>query len=462
MSAGPPLKPGLRSLRPSALWRLDPDDYTGLRRRLIRALQMVTLVARDFWNDQCLLHASSLTFSTLFAIVPFFALAFALLKGVGVPNRLEPFILEQVTAGSQETVGRIISFINNTSMSSLGTAGLIALTLTLLSLLLGIEEAFNAIWGVTENRALVRKIRDYLAVLVSAPILMLVAVTLTTFLENRTIVGWLVERKYLGDLLLTTLKLATYVSAWVALTFLYLVIPNTKVRFSSAVIGGILAGTTWEIAQWCYITFQVGVSRYNAIYGTLSLLPIFMIWIYTSWIIVLLGVEVVYAHQNRRTLRLECHGEPLSHEARRELALTLLVECVVSFRRGTLLSEEQMAAELSLPVRQVKQSLGELERSGLLARLAGDSPGWHPAQEPAKLSVSEVMQRLETAGSSCLLPEASRCEELVRKVLALASSGAATALEGVTLGALADLLEPDAPADEADRPAVMPGPHPDR
>lgn len=440
MPAGNPDNLGIDSLKPSTLRRLDPDDYTGARRRLISSLQLVTLVVRDFWYDHCLLHASSLTFATILAIVPFFALAFALLKGLGVQNRLEPIILGQVTAGSHETVTRIISFINNTNMGSLGAIGLTVLILTVLSLLFSVEDAFNTIWGVREDRSLARKFSDYLSVMTSAPLLMLVAISLTTFLENQAIVRWLMEREYVGEVLLSVLQFIPYISVWVALTLLYLFIPNTRVRLQSAVIGGILAGTVWQIAQWCYLTFQIGVGRYNAIYGTLALLPIFMIWLYTSWIIVLFGVEVVYAHQNRKTLRLECHGKTLSHASRLELALTLLVECAVSFRLGTHLSAEQMAEKFALPLRQVQQMLDELEQSGLLGRRAGNDPVWHPAREPAALAVSDVLERLSRSGSRCLVPQDSTCEQLIRSVLATSVSGSEAALAGMTIGDMADLL----------------------
>ena len=455
MSDKIPEKLGIDSLTPPGLWRLDPDDYTGPRRRLIRALQMATLVLRDFWSDQCLLHAAALTFTTILSLVPFFAVTFALLKGFGVQNRLEPLILERVTAGSQEVVSRIVTYINNTNMSSLGAIGLTALIITILSLLGSIEEAFNAIWGVREDRSLSRKFSNYLSVLASAPFLLMAALSITTFLENQAVIGWFLDREYIGDLLLVSLKLIPYISVWVAFTFLYLFIPNTNVRLSSALFGGVLAGTIWQVAQWGYIHFQVGVGKYNAIYGTLSLLPIFMIWLYASWIIVLFGVEIVYAHQNRRTLRLEYHGNTLSYAARLELALTLLVECSASFRRGVPRTAEQMATGLALPARQVKDLLGELERTGFLSRLAGDTPEWHPAREPASVPVSEVLLRLSMAGGTCSVPHVGRCEELIRTVLARAASGSESTLEGVTIGTLADLLEEEnSPGPDLKPPAM--------
>ncbi len=437
---GKPEQVGRNSFSP-AHGRPAPDLFSASSRFLLGLFRMVGLLLRDFRNDHCLLHASSLAFSTILAIVPFFALTFALLKGLGVPDRLEPLLLAQVTAGSQEMAGRMLSFIGNTNMGSLGAIGLIALIITVLFLLGSVEESFNAIWGVREDRPLPRKLCDYLSVLTVVPILILAAVGVTTFLENKSIVGWFMTREYLGELFLGFLQLVPYVSIWLAFTALYLFVPNTRVRFVSALMGGVFAGTVWQIAQWGYLHFQLGVGRYNAIYGTFSFLPIFMMWLFTSWLIVLFGVELVYAHQNRRTLQLECHGKELSPAARVELALTLLVECVVFFRRGTPLSAEQLSTELALPLRQVKQTLEELERCGFLARLAGNAPRWHPAWEPSVMSVSDLLTALSSVGGGCLVPEASRCEELVRRVLARAMSGSEAALEGVTMGVLADLLE---------------------
>jgi membrane protein len=233
----------------TTLWELEPEAFTGLKRYAVKYLQILALVMRDFWDDNCLLRASALSFSTILSFVPFFALTFAVLKGFGVHNKLEPFILEQVAAGSHEIVDRIITYINNTNMTSLGAIGLITLIITVISLLGNIEEAFNAIWGVKETRSLYRRFSDYLSVLFTGPLFLLAAVSITTSLQSQTLVKWLVETSYLGDALLFLFRLAPYLIIWMALIFLYIFIPNTRVRFKSALIGGVLAGTLWELAQ---------------------------------------------------------------------------------------------------------------------------------------------------------------------------------------------------------------------
>ncbi|RNC73228.1 MAG: YihY family inner membrane protein [Desulfuromonadales bacterium] len=381
------------------VWELEPESYGPVKGRFVRYLQIGAMVFRDFLDDQCLLRASALTFTSLLSIVPFFALAFAVLKGMGVQNTLEPFILEQVAAGSHEIVDSIVTYINNTKVGSLGAVGLVALIITVVALLGNIEEAFNAIWGVRETRTLYRKFSDYLSVLVSGPILLLAAVSATTTLETQAFIQWLIRSTYLGDLLVPLFRLVPYFSIWLALIFLYMFIPNTKVRFRSAVMGGIIAGTLWQGAQWGYIHFQVGVAKYNAIYGTLAVLPVFMVWLYTSWLIVLLGLEVVYAHQHIRTYRREVRMPSLSCAARERLALALLLDISLSFHYDRPpLGVVELAARLDVPERATRELLECLVEGGWVFAGRGDESVYLPARELEHIRVREVLASLRSQG----------------------------------------------------------------
>ena len=427
-------KAGIATFFATTLWQLDPDDYQGIRRYLVKYLQIMALVAHNFWEDNCLLRASALSFTTILSFVPFLAIAFALLKGLGVQNKLEPFILEQVTAGSHELVDKIISYINNTNMTSLGAIGLATLILTVITLLGNIEEAFNVIWGVKETRSLYRKFSDYLSVLVSGPLLMLAAISITTSLQSQAMVKWLINTTYFGDLLLLLFQLVPYVSIWLALFFLYVFIPNTKVRLRSALLGGILAGTIWQIAQWGYIYFQVGVGRYNAIYGTLALLPIFMVWIYTSWLIVLFGVEVVTAHQNIKTFRREFHTPHISHGMKELLVLSILEDIATVFHCGSPpLSAEHLAEELDIPTRVVRELLSQLTETGYLIATAGDEPAYQPARELDQIMLNAVLLSLKDYGGIELTTGKGRNEEYLKEVMARADGAAAATLTGMTL-----------------------------
>jgi membrane protein len=402
------------------LLRLKPADYRGIRKILLRYGQIGTLVIRDFLDDQCMLRATALAFSSILSLVPFFAFAFAILKGLGVQNALEPVILNNVAAGSHEIVDRVVTYINNTNMTSVGAIGLLTLISTVITLLGTIEDAFNVVWGVKETRPLVRKFSDYLSVVVSAPLLVFAATSITTTLQSQSFVSWIAKTTYLGPVVIAIFRFLPYVSIWIALVFVYIFIPNTRVRFRSALVGGVFAGTLWQVAQWAYINFQMGVSSYNAIYGTLAVLPVFMLWIYVSWLIVLLGVEVAYAHQNLQELTQEDHGKQLCSSSRDILATALMIEICSRFMKG----EEApiasfMAKSFGVPLRCVREVLEELAEAGLLVRTCGGDEGWHPAADPGRIGVVQVLEAVRSYGYPLqfrdVLPVVKAKELLVRE-----------------------------------------------
>jgi membrane protein len=298
------------------IWEIDAHELTRWRLFLLRQAQIASLVGRDFFADHCMLRASALTYSTLLSIVPLLALMFAFLKGMGVQNVLEPIILERLAVGSEEIITAIIRYINNTNVGQLGAVGMVMLIIAVLTLLSNIEESFNYIWGVKETRTILRRFADYFSVVTIGPIFLIASISMTTTLESQTFVQTLLGKAFVGEVIFLLFKVLPFVVMWAAFTGLYIFMPNTRVNFRAALVGGILGGTLWQLAQWVYVNFQVGVTRYNAIYGTLAALPIFMVWIYVSWLIVLFGLEVTYACQNLRTLHREIRGRNVNFASR--------------------------------------------------------------------------------------------------------------------------------------------------
>jgi membrane protein len=253
-----------------------------------------------------------------------------------------------------------------------------------------------------------------------------------------------VETSYLGDLLLFLFRLVPYLIIWLALVFLYIFIPNTRVRFKSALIGGVLAGTVWQLAQWGYIHFQVGVGKYNAIYGTLALLPVFLVWIYTSWLIVLFGVEVVYAHQNIRTFRREFHNPSYSHSQKELLCLAILENIATAFHfERNPWSTEQLAENLDIPVRVVRELLSFLTESGFVRATAGESPAYFPARELDRIAIADLLETLKNHGYSCKITRMTKGEKHLQKILTRLESGMATSLKGMTLKDLVAASPPE-------------------
>ncbi|HKK01332.1 MAG TPA: YihY/virulence factor BrkB family protein, partial [Desulfuromonadales bacterium] len=339
----------------SDLWEIDPKTLSRVRLFWLKQAQIVAVVARDFFEDGCLIRASALTYVTLLSIVPLLALMFAMLKGLGGQNALEPVILEHLAVGSEQIISEIVHYINNTNVGRLGTVGLVFLVIAVLALLSNIEKSFNHIWGVNETRPLFRRFADYFSVVVIGPIFILVAISMTTTLQSQEVVRHLLETVYVGHFLFLLFQVAPFVFMWIAFAGLYIFMPNIKVSPRAALVGGIFGGTIWQLCQWGYVHFQFGVARYNAIYGTMAALPILMVWLYLSWLIVLMGVEVTYASQNLRTIQREIQGDQMNFASRELIALTMLATVSETFYRGERpWGWEGISVELELPPRLTK------------------------------------------------------------------------------------------------------------
>jgi membrane protein len=415
---------------PDILHTGTPDDWRGLKGRLFSILRLVYSISTGFTAHQGPLRAAALTYTTVLSLVPFLAIAFSVLKGLGAQNALEP-ILQQIAGDSEETISRIIAYVNNTNVKSLGAIGLVLLILTVISLMGSIEEAFNAVWGVRETRSVQRRFSDYLSVVIVGPILLLAATSMTSSLQSQWILQWLIQNTYLGDAILLLFRFLPYLSVWIAMVFLYIFIPNTRIRFASAVTGGVIAGTAWELAQWGYFHFQVGVANYNAIYGTLSAVPIFLVWIYTSWLIVLFGLEIVFAHQHRGHGISGSGAVRLTATAREQLAVAVLVQVGLHFQKGGPPPSGQLLAdELNVPLLPLETVFDDLERLGYLVATSGGESGWLPARDPSEVQVSGVIGALRGVS---VLQITSPVLQLADDVIRQGWDGSLARLEGVTV-----------------------------
>lgn len=415
---------------PALIQTDSPEEWFGLKGQLFASVQAVYAVSTAFLSHQGPLRAAALTYTTVLSLVPFLAIAFSVLKGLGAQNSLEP-MLRQFAGDSQETISRLIAYVNNTNMKSLGAIGLVMLIVTVVSLMGSIDDAFNAVWGVRETRSLQRRFSDYLSVIIVGPILLLAATSMTSSLQSQWLLQWLIENTYLGDAILLMFRFLPYVSVWIAMVFLYMFIPNTRIRFASAVVGGVIAGTAWEVAQWGYFHFQVGVANYNAIYGTLAAVPVFLVWIYTSWLIVLYGLEIVFAHQHRGHGFTAYSDFRVTATVREELAVALLVQVGCHFHSGgTPPSTQLLADELNVPLLLLEPVCNELDHMGYLSGTAGSEPGWLPTRDPSDVQVITLLEDLR--GSSAL-QVSTPALQLAADVVREGWLGSRTALDNVTV-----------------------------
>ncbi len=317
-------------------------------------------------RNQCGQKSAALTFSTLLAFIPLLAIMFALLKGLGVHNKIEPMLLKHISVGSEEVVARIIEYINNTNVARLGSVGLVMLVFTVLMLISNIEKSFNSLWRVNETRTLFRRFADYFSVVTLGPLFLLAAISLNTSMRNQQVVQWVLDKPVFGDLLLRLFEVLPFVVIWAAFIFLYMFVPNIKVNIVSALVGGISGGTLWLVTQWGYVNFQYGVGKYNAIYGTMAALPIFMIWIYVSWMIVLFGLQLCWAHQNRSRLGfILWQQKRIAWQPLQVLELLLLVynrfqQSIPCWKLDEIIDQTEMPADIVNTVLEYLQQRGVL------------------------------------------------------------------------------------------------------
>lgn len=413
------------------------------------ALQVVVLVAQGVARDQILLRASALTYFAMLALIPILALAIGLVGAFGVSEDLARAAVSRIAAGSPEAAETILELVRKVDFRSFGAVGGATLFLTTVLGLSNVERAFNAIWGIERERAPVRRFADYLAVLVVAPLLFTVAVSLATSLRSEVVVARLLEVAGLAYAYEMGLSQTPTVLLWLGFAFLYWFLPNTTVRIGPALLGGAVAAVLFALAQAVYIGFNVGVARSNAIFGSFAALPLLLVWLYVSWAVVLLGCEVAFASQNLGSFRLARQGEEPSAAAREAIGLAVAVRVARAFGRGDGVGPEELASDLDVPVRTVRALLTQLEAGGVVAQRGGDKQELYQLGRTAEaLPLAQVLAALR--GEPGMPGPAHPADAAVRALVREIDAGVAGALRGRTL---ADAI--------AEAPAVdPPKPHP--
>ena len=408
------------------IWRLQAHKLPPRRSFWITQLRIVLLALRRFNLNKCELRASALTFYSLLSIVPVVALAFAVAKGFGV----EKILREQLSAkmqGQEEVAERIMgfaqSFLENTRGGAIAGVGIVLLFWTVIKVLGNVEKSFNDIWGVKTARTMGRKLADYLSIMMICPVLLILASSVTVLLTTQ--VSSMLERLsflgYLADVLIWLLKVLPYGVLWLVFTFIYVFMPNTKVGLKSALWGGILAGTIYQLVQLAYITFQIGVSNYGAIYGSFAALPLFLVWLQLSWLIVLLGAEISFAHQNVATYEFEQDCLAVSHSFKRLVALMVSALCVKNFLNAeTPSTAEDISRVLEIPIRLVRSVLSELTGARLLSEVCSEQReniAYQPGCDVHHLTVAVVIDRLDQQGIATVPVAESASTDKLRETI---------------------------------------------
>lgn len=366
---------------------------------LLQVLRYPYALIRDVLRGDLMLRATSLVYTTLFSMVPLIALSFSVLKGLGYHHDLEPMLyqfLEPIGEKGAELTAQIIKFVDNVRGGVLGSIGLVFLLYSVISMIQKVEESFNFVWRVEQPRSLGRRFSEYLSVLVVGPTLMVTSLGLLATIDTR--VGSLSWSKYrLFDSLLGLLHtLGPYVLVTAVFTFMYSFMPNTKVRLRAAAIGGLAAGIAWAASGAVFTSFVASSTSRTAIYAGFAIVIVALMWVYISWLILLLGAQLAFYVQNPQYLRPGRSEIHLNASLRERAALSIVYLIVhdycTSQHRWTT---NAVAEHLGLPSAALGPIFAALERKGLL--LLADDDTWVPARDPEVIALVDVYEAVRKA-----------------------------------------------------------------
>ncbi len=371
-------------------------------RASVHTLRVLYAVFRDLSDGQFSLRAMSLVYITLVTFVPLLALSFSVLKGFGVHNQIEP-TLHHLFQGlgpekSEEIVKNIIIFVDNIKVGVLGVVGLAVLIYAVLMLMQRVESALNYIWRVND-RHMARRFSDYLTVLMVGPLLLFISSGLTTTIRHSSFVKELEESGVLGAAFDIPAVILPWAILSIAFTFVYTFMPNTKVKLFPALVGGFFAGLIWKVMGFAFSLFIANSASYVAIYAAFATMIIFMIWIYLSWLVVLIGANISFYAQNLYAVKIS--REPLTLSPRFRLALGLGILTLVAehyYKQKEAWTVHSLSKHFHLPLLAVEDVLKALEEGGILL-LESKKPGaYFPACPLDRTPLSKVLDAMEHYG----------------------------------------------------------------
>ena len=389
------------------IWNTPLSEISKGKTFLVKQSRIIVLAARGFSKDKVQLRASALTFYSLLSIIPVLAIAFAIAKGFGLDQNLEKTITDMFPS-YQEVLSKFLPQVRNaiddTRVGYMAGVGIIILFWSVMSLLEQIESSFNHIWQVRSSRPWQRKFTDYLTMMLIAPVFIIlcsgitgfIRFTLTDFMSTAQILS------FFKPLISFLIKLIPYILSWITMTILFIIMPNAKVKFISALISGIIAGTIFQFLFWLYVDLQFGILKLSYIYGSFAIVPLFIVWLQGSWIVVLLGAELSFANQNVSRYELESEALNISNYQKRALVLMIMHLIIRNFSKGEKpISAEHIAKSLKIPVRLSRDILQDLTNVNLVSVIHENEQKerlYQPALDINSLTVSFVFSRLDKKG----------------------------------------------------------------
>jgi membrane protein len=411
---------------------------------------------QSFGSDELEMRATALTFRTLLSLVPFVAVAFSLFQAFGGLEAgeaaLRRLLVQNLAPGSAAAaMGYVQGFVSRISAGAIGGVGVVFLVLTVISLLSYMESSMNALWGIERGRPFLSRFVVYWAMITVGPVLLALSLSMTSVADSPALLG------RLDAVLPGTSELLFRLVPWVftctGMTLLYVIVPNTNVRWRAAVGGGLVAGTLWELGKLAFTWASANLFRYNAVYGSFGALPVFLLWLQVGWIVVLLGSKMTFVLQHTRALRDERLQVVVGAAGRQFLAVSCMIEVARAYGTGEpppTLHELLPGTRAALKAEQ--EVVGRLVAAGLLHPVAGggdgdgggEDEGYVPARDPSLITLEEIVDVFERAGATPAdLDTGEPTSALAREILDRSAAAAADVTGAISLAeAVRRVVEP--------------------
>jgi membrane protein len=373
-----------------------------LGKMLATVLRYLYGLLRDIFSGDLSLRAMSLVYTTLLSIIPLLAFSFAILKGFGVFEQLEPYlddVLEPLGAQGEKITNEILKLVDNVRGGVLGGVSMIILLWTVISTIQKVEGSFNYVWYVSKPRSLSRRFSDYLVVLIVGPIMMVTALSIIGSMGSSTVIQYLGALPGMGGILLLAGKLMPFLIVSGVFAFLYMFMPNTKVNLVSALVGGLGGGVMWATMAIIFTTFVVTAARTQNMYANFAVAIFALIWLYLNWLVLLIGAQLAFYHQNPMFLRIGRQEPRLSNSMRERLALNIMMLVGKAFRAGDQkLNERDIGSALSIPTIALTPIGTALEEEGYLTLT--EKEDLIPGREMSRIKLREILAVVRVEGET--------------------------------------------------------------
>lgn len=371
-------------------------------RVLAVSLRYLYAVIRDFFSGELTMRAMSLVYTTLLSIVPLLAFSFAILKGFGVFNDLEPYLakfLAPLGEQGEQITNQVLALVDNVKGSVLGGLGLAFFLYTAISMVQKVEESFNYTWYVSKPRSLSRRFTEYLIVLLVGPLMMVTAIGILTSIQSNTVVQWIMNNEALGPVFVLIGKMIPYFLISGVFTFLYMFMPNTKVNFTSALVGGVAGGVMWATVGAIFATFVIYATLTQQIYAGFAVAIMALIWLYLNWLILLIGAQLAFYHQRPAFLRIGRQEPRLSNSMRERLALNVMFQVGIAFRNPEqTVTAGEISQRINIPSIALAPIITALEAGGLIKSTEREE--LVPGREMSRSKLKDILDIVRTRGET--------------------------------------------------------------